>query len=348
MSEAHGGPAAFVFRVDDSSQIGEARRAGEALAETVGLNANERGALAIVVTEAATNLARHARRGRILLSAVGESGSAGVQVVTVDEGPGIPHVARAMEDGYSSAGTSGHGLGAISRMAQTFDVYSRSSSPACGTLLTATVWSAAGAARETAATGATEASAVCVAYDGGRVCGDAWIVLEQKNRTVAVVVDGLGHGPEAAAAADEAVRMIRVVADEHPAAVIDAAHGALRSTRGAALAVAAIHPSEQRVHFAGIGNISVTLHAPDGTSRSLASLNGTVGHAMRTVQEFQYDWPAGGMLLMHSDGIHSRWRLDSYPGLTRHHPALVAGALYRDALRGRDDATVVALRERLS
>jgi serine/threonine protein phosphatase PrpC len=174
------------------------------------------------------------------------------------------------------------------------------------------------------------------------------MVRTMRDRTIAVVADGLGHGPEAAEAASVAIRVISEHADATPAHLVELAHTALRPTRGAALAVASVNVTKGIVEFAGIGNISVGLHAPDNSSRSLASLNGTVGHAIRRVQEFRYDWPQGGMLVMHTDGITSRWRSDTYPGLLRHHPQLLSGALYRDALRGRDDATVVALSERPS
>ena len=52
------------------------------------------------------------------------------------------------------------------------------------------------------------------------------------------------------------------------------------------------------------------------------------------------------MLVMHSDGLGSRWQMDRYPGLPRRHPTLIAGVLYRDWTRGRDDVTVVAARSR--
>jgi anti-sigma regulatory factor (Ser/Thr protein kinase) len=346
---AVGGPVATVFRIENSSQVGEVRRAGEALSAALGMSENERGSLAIIITEVATNLARHATGGRVLLSRASAIGAIGVDVMAIDDGPGIMNIGRAMEDGYSSAGTSGHGLGAIRRLASTFDIYSRTGDRAgCGTILAATMLAAAPPRVTSPATTQMHTGAVCVSFDGGRVCGDAWMVRTVRDRTLVVVVDGLGHGPEAALASSEAIRVIGESPDGTPSQLVELAHVALRPTRGAALAVANVNVSTGVVDFAGIGNISVSLQGPDGTSRSLASLNGTVGHAIRRVQEFRYEWPAGGMLVTHTDGITGRWRADSYPGLLRHHPQLVAGALYRDALRGRDDATVVALSEQPS
>jgi anti-sigma regulatory factor (Ser/Thr protein kinase) len=334
-----------MYRVDDTSQVGEARRAGEALADALGLKETDRGTLAIIITEVATNLARHARQGRILLSPVGTGASAGVQVIAIDEGPGIANVGRALEDGYSTGGTSGHGLGAIRRMATSFDIYSRPGDKSgSGTIIEATVRPSSSARAPLSAAAGAEFGVVCTSYDWGRVCGDAWLVLEQRERTLVVIADGLGHGPEAATASSEAIRVICDMSDASLTQMVDASHLALRATRGAACAIASIRPDQRAIEFAGIGNITAALHFADGTTRSLASLNGTVGHSMRKVQEFRYECPLGGLLLMHSDGINSRWKLDNYPGLTQHHPALSAGAVFRDALRGTDDATVIALR----
>lgn len=99
--------------------------------------------------------------------------------------------------------------------------------------------------------------------------------------------------------------------------------------------------------FAGVGNISGSILGPDeGRSISMVSHNGIVGHTLRKVQEFTYEWPEGALLVMHSDGLTSHWRPRQYPGLASCHPGLVAGILYRDFNRGRDDVTVVAARER--
>jgi hypothetical protein len=98
------------------------------------------------------------------------------------------------------------------------------------------------------------------------------------------------------------------------------------------------------VRYAGVGNIATTLWAP-GETRSLVSHNGIVGHEMRKVQVFEYPLPPQGMLVMHSDGVSTRWQLEKYPGLALRDPAVVAAVLYRDFCRGRDDATVVVARE---
>jgi len=178
---------------------------------------------------------------------------------------------------------------------------------------------------------------------GEQVCGDSWAVVELPGRTLAVVADGLGHGPFAAEASLAAVRLFQDNTRLRPAEILEAIHRGLGSTRGAAVAVAEVAEAAQEVRFAGLGNIAGVVLTQQ-SSRSMVSHNGTAGHQARKFQEFTYPFPRGAVLVMHSDGLTARWDLDSYPGLLGHDPALLAGVLYRDFQRGRDDATVLALR----
>jgi anti-sigma regulatory factor (Ser/Thr protein kinase) len=339
LGQALGGPASVSLAVTEQGHVGEARRRAVALGITAGLTETERGTLAVVVTEAATNLARHATQGLVLLRVVGTPPS-GVEVLALDKGPGIRDLTRAMSDGFSTAGSAGNGLGAIRRMANEFDLFSM---PETGTALFARVDAAARSTEaelERAATGV-----VCLPMATERACGDAWLIDRTRHRTLVALADGLGHGFDAARAAGVAIHIAVERARHSPAQIIQAAHTVMGSTRGAAVAVAEIVPSEHRVTFAGIGNIAAAIVSPQDTN-SLASHNGIVGHEMRTVREFVYPWTDAACLIMHSDGIRTRWQLGAYPGLAAHHPALVAGTLFRDFTRGRDDATVLAVRVR--
>jgi len=160
------------------------------------------------------------------------------------------------------------------------------------------------------------------------------------DRTICMVADGLGHGPNAAIAAEQAVATAREHKMKNPAEIMERIHGALRSTRGAALALAQVHHSEGLLRFCGVGNIAATL-ITDAAVRHLTSYNGTAGLEARKIVEFTYPWSAQSLLVMHSDGLQSRWDFKDYPGLTQRHPSLIAAILYRDFYRGRDDVTVL-------
>lgn len=323
-----------VVRVTDESGVGEARRTARRVARELGLGTVETEQAAIVAAEASRNAVLHGRGGVVLVT--GDAAGAALDLLALDRGPGIPDLARAMQDGFSTGGTAGQGLGAIARLASAFDVYTAQDA---GTALFARVGPATRA-------GHAEVGAVCVALPSEPVCGDGWAVIEQApGRPVMLVVDGLGHGRLAAEASLAAVAAFRKSAGQPAPDVLAMVHAALRPTRGAAVAIAeAIDGGDgDGVRYAGIGNISgAVLGAP--RMRKMVSLPGIAGHEARTIRVFDYPWEPGALLVMHSDGLASHWDLADYPGLAQRHPALVAGVLFRDFARGRDDVTVVVVR----
>ena len=326
------------FVTSDASRIGEVRRAAASLAEDVGLDQSRRGALSIVVSEAAQNIVRHARGdGEIVLRALSRSDSVGVEVLAIDRGPGIRNLAEAQRDGFSTAGTPGTGLGAISRLATEFDLYSNRET---GTVLLARVWDTP---RAPAAVGGFNVGAVCLPKPSESECGDAWAVAVRDDRTLILVADGLGHGFAAAEASRSAVRLFNEHTSLDPLALVTVLHAGLRSTRGAAVAVAEIRATDGTVRFVGVGNISALLASPTA-SRSMVSHNGTAGVEARRIQEFVYPWRQGTMLVLHSDGLSASWDFARYRGIQNHDAAVVAAALYRDHRRLRDDVTVLVLR----
>jgi hypothetical protein len=299
------------------------------------------GKVGLVVSEAARNVLKHAGRGDMILRPLETASRRGVEMLAVDKGPGIDDVGRSFQDGYSTAGTPGNGLGAIARTSTVYDLYS---SPGKGTVLMAQMWGNA-AADANRGSARFQVGAVCRALVGEIECGDGWIFQERTRGGRLTVADGLGHGKHAA----EAAQMTLLTAADHPAdtapALLDRIHRALRSTRGAAVAVAEMDPTAGMVRFAGLGNISGVIVPPEGALRRMVSFNGTAGHEVRKIVEFTYPWTSDSVLVMHSDGLSTHWSLDSYPGLLLRHPSVIAGVLYRDHSRARDDATIVAIKE---
>lgn len=325
---------------EDASMSGEVRRAATALAARLGFDETARGKVAIVATEAATNLYKHAKGGEIVIQGLEDGPIGGIEILSLDTGPGIADVSRCLADGYSTAGSPGTGLGAMARLSAVFDIYSL---PGLGTATIARLW--ASPHLEHSAISRPEFGALSIPLAGEEVCGDHWAIEEVAGKTLLLVVDGLGHGPQAATAAREAIRVFGEMASLSPSEIILAAHASLRSTRGAALAVVQLDPHRGEAKFAGVGNIAGSILC-QGTDRgtSMVSYNGTVGHTIRKIQEFSYPWLPGSLLIMHSDGLGTQWQLGRYAGLALKHPGLVSGILYRDYKRVRDDVTVVSLR----
>ena len=322
------------FRVEEAASASGVRRAAERLGTELALPAKPMADLAILVAEAAGNLVKHAEQGVMLVRTVRDAATAGVEVIAVDRGPGMADVARAAFDGHSTAGTLGIGLGAILRQATWSDLHSV---PGKGTVLAAQVWPGAAPAPAWA-DGLTRPLA------GESTSGDGYAVRVAEGRRQVLMVDGLGHGPLAASAAHEAVRVFRLAAPAPPATLVDALHRGLSHTRGAAVAVAEIDEAAGVVHYAGLGNISGSIHALDAPRRGLVSLPGIAGHQRRQVRAYDYPFPRGAVLLMHSDGVVDRWNPADYPGLLSRSPQVIAATVLRDAGTRRDDAGVLVAR----
>ena len=316
------------FRIDHESVIGAARRAAVRLARQIAFPESRAGEVAIAVSEVAANLYRHADEGTLLIRIVRVDGRAGIGVVAADRGPGMIDAGASRRDGHSSGGTLGIGLGAIERLASWSEV---ASVPGAGTVLALELWDGSAPSRPPAA-------CLCRPMTGEEVSGDAIAIRQVDGRVVLLAVDGLGHGPLAARAADTAVRVFEDEPFTSAATTMSSLHRALRSTRGAAIAVADID-AKGRVRYAGIGNIAGWIVDEEGSRRGLVSMPGIAGHQIRRVQELEYELPARSRVVLHSDGLTSKW--STSPALLRRDPIVGAAVLLRDAGTRRDDASVV-------
>jgi hypothetical protein len=269
----------------------------------------------------------HAGGGEMLLQSLGVGEDAVVELLAIDKGPGMHDVQQCLRDGYSTAGTRGEGLGAVQRLADEFDIYSH---PGEGTVVMARFGK----------TGALRYGAISVPLEGEYECGDGWHIVQGPEGIALLVVDGLGHGPFAAEAARTAIDSFNSAPFSAPQDVMTRSNSLMSKTRGGAAACASI--SNGKLSYAGVGNISGSLIAP-GKSTGLVSQNGTLGMGQRRAQQFEYAVAPGALLIMHSDGISARWELKNRADLMICHPAVIAGVIYRDHGRSRDDATVVVL-----
>ena len=317
--------------IEDSTQIGHARRVAQQLALEAGFDEVDTGRVALVCTELASNVLRHARSGEVHIAVVPGTRVRGVEVIAVDRGPGFV-LAQCLPDGYSTAGSRGEGLGAIQRQAQVMDMYADER----GAVVLARMYPRAfpGSDIRFGATQQLLADEL--------VCGDGWAFAVHDKGRAAVLVDGLGHGALAHDAALACVEAYLEGPGDEPVALMGTLGAAMSSTRGGAVALARYDAATGALRFAGIGNVSASLQDLGG-SRGLASYPGIVGGPTRRTQGFDFPAARGKLLLMHSDGLQSRWNLRDYPGLVTRHPAVVTALLYRDYNRGRDDVTVFAM-----
>ena len=321
------------WTLTEPSQIGAARRFAAAVATRLGFDEALTGNVALVATEAGTNIVKHGGGGELLVHEFRQENAPVIEILALDRGPGMANPEQCLRDGFSTSATPGTGLGAIKRLSSHFEFQTAAKA---GTALLARINSVVGPE--------PMVGSINVSKSGEPVCGDAWAVEHRGERTLLLIADGLGHGQAAADAAREAVRVFRDSREQEIVEVMRRIHLALRSTRGAAVAIADIDFRKRILRYVGVGNISAVVVARQET-RNAVSHNGTIGHEARKISEFSYPFPPGALFIMHSDGVATSWKLDAYPGLASRDPSLIAGVLYRDFRRQRDDATIVAMRE---
>jgi len=328
-----------VFAAVHTADVGYIRRAVVELGRRLGFSENDAGKAAIVATELGTNLVKHTTGGGDILvrPLIGEM-PGGLELISVDQGPGIKNPGQALQNGYTTGTSPGIGLGAVRRLSQVFDIYTQVGK---GTVVLSQVWSGGprpGRAR------AFQIGAVMVPYPGLDVCGDGWGMTCVDSAVQVLIVDGVGHGPPAAEACLAALQAYITHAHSPLPELMQLEHEALRDTRGAVLAVGRIERELRKVHYVGFGDISGRV-VSSGASLSCVSKTGIVGAKIPSPHVYTYEWDPTSLLIMHSDGLTSRWDVSAYPGLDARHPTVIAAVLYRDHKRGNDDVTVVAIRE---
>lgn len=326
------------FHIGEPSEIATARRAACNLARLLGFSEISIGEIAIVVTEAGTNIAKYAGTGEILLrKAVRYDGAVGIEILALDKGPGITLLTSRMQDGNSTGGSYGIGLGTMKRLADQFDIYTLVGQ---GTVICMSFWCKPDADFATWC----DIGMICLPVTGETVCGDAWGIRRHGQQITLLLADGLGHGPLAAIASETACLTLV----DHPLATASEAlrntHQALEGTRGAAVGVTRLDGDGRLAGFAGVGNIAGCI-VDNGKSHHLISHNGIVGSNLRKTQEYYSPWSSDALLIMHSDGLKARWDMTMYPGLGLLPPAVIAAVLYRDFNRANDDTTVLVCRE---
>jgi anti-sigma regulatory factor (Ser/Thr protein kinase) len=321
--------------VEDASAVSACRNAALALADRLRFPAVRAGQLALAVTEAASNLHKHARQGALLLRVSRDAPEPGIELVTIDAGPGLADVPTALRDGHSTAGTLGIGLGAIRRLADFSDLYSV---PGHGTALAARFRPERPPAADP---GQARWAGLVRPITGETECGDAYGAARAGGTVTAVLCDGLGHGPLAAAAAAEGVAAVLGDPAGEPAALLERAHRRMSATRGGALGV--VQMSDGAARFAGLGNIAASILAR-GARKSMISIPGIAGHQARAIRQFEYEAPPGAAVILHSDGISSRWEAAALPGVEGKDPLLIAAVLLAEAGIHRDDAGILVLK----
>jgi len=340
--------------VRQNSDIGQVARRARQLAEELGFSEVAQEEIKITANELASNLVVHgAVEGNIFLYPIHRCGETGIALVSTDQGPGIKSVSLAMADHRSTAGSMGCGLGAVKRLMDEFDIVSTPAEEAQhktgyvgykgGTIVASCKW-----CREDSNVllqkNSLQWGAVCRPLPGYKENGDAYYIKETETQLFAVVIDALGHGPEAEHANQVALAFIKENETMPFDDLFHNLHEVLRPTRGIALTAISLDKTKRSFIHSAVGNVESRLF-PNQTNTPVTR-SGVVGHgAMPHLRVRSYPWPTNGMLIIHTDGVSSRWGHLPETEIVKHHPLLMSHFLLHNYERVRDDATVLVISE---
>lgn len=292
--------------------------------------------LDIIVAEITSNLNKYAIGGELLVGVFEEPVYSYIELICIDNGPGMTDLARMMSDGYSSTNTMGHGLGSIKRLSDQFDIFSVKN---WGTILLSRIYKVA--PPRPASKRTFRLAPLILAKPGEVTSGDGHYIKRTENRIKIMLADGLGHGPEANFAINEAARAFKQCPANSPVEMIRYLHTSVRKTRGLVATIVVIDLETKQLRIAGVGNIATKLV---GTvlSKTHLAYNGIIGHNIpNTMNDQVLALSEYSQLVMCSDGMRSRWDINKYPGISRADISIQAAAIYKDFARRTDDMSVL-------
>lgn len=294
----------------------------------------------IITAEMTSNLFKYADDGEILFGLFNEDGVPYIELICIDSGPGIQNPSRMLQDGVSTSNTMGAGLGSIKRLSDTFDMYSILG---WGTILLSRIY--IGNMPFLSKKGITVRPLV-VSKPGEKVSGDGFIIRKSGESYKLLLGDGLGHGPEANLAVNEAAKSFKTFRENSPTETLRFLHSSIRKTRGMVANVTSYDCGSGEWLSAGIGNIAAKWIGPLN-SKNHMSYNGIVGHNIpNTINDQHYNIKDFNQLVLCSDGIKTRWEISKYPGILKHDPSILAASIYKDHARRTDDMSVVVIKVR--
>jgi len=322
------------YKVDDRSFVAFIKREIHNLAINSGFSVHRAGEVDIVVSELTSNLIKHAEGGELLYRIYEEDDVKDIQIYCIDHGIGIENTQRIMNDGYSSTNTLGQGLGAIKRLSDEFLIFSIKK---WGTVQYVSI---SNKAEKLPLRKNLNYAALQVCLPGELVCGDGYYVKLITGGFQIFVGDGLGHGPNAHHAVQEAMKVFRICREKDPTEIIRDIHNSVRKTRGLVATIATVDYKTATWTICGVGNISTRIFT-GVDSKTYTPYNGIIGHNIpRTLNNTVVPYEKHQMIVMHSDGLRTRWNLSDMQSILKHEPQMIAAALYKDQMRGTDDATI--------
>ncbi|PZR22620.1 MAG: serine/threonine protein kinase [Flavobacterium psychrophilum] len=323
------------YKIEDRSYVSYIKREIHNLVFAAGFNPQKIGEVDIIVAELTSNLIKFAGEGELLYRTGSDVDGIFFEIYCLDNGKGIRNLARMMQDGVSTSNTLGQGFGAIERLSHSSAVYSI---PDWGTVVHSRVYKDQPAMRTEK--NQFDFGAIKVCCPGEKICGDGYAVKKFADGYQFFMGDGLGHGINANEAVIEAIKAFESCREKSPAEVLKYIHLNVKKTRGLVATVSYLDYKLQRWLTCGVGNIATSLYT-GLACKNYTPYNGIIGHNIpRTLNDSVQELNRYQTLIMHSDGLRTRWNLKDLPGLLKYDPGLIAAVLYKGNARYNDDMSI--------
>ncbi|KAF2517117.1 SpoIIE family protein phosphatase [Flavobacterium foetidum] len=325
------------YKIEDRSLVAFIKREIHNLALQAGFSVHRAAETDIIVAELTSNLIKYANGGEFLYRSREVDGHNEIEIYCLDNGKGIDNVVKIMNDGYSSSNTLGHGLGSIKRLSNDFQIYSRRD---WGTVQYVKICEKADTTFPREKPGFNSA-VINVNYPGELVCGDGYRIKYTSKGFQIFVGDGLGHGAYANEAVEMAIKAFIRSKAEDAVEILKEIHDGVKKTRGLVASIACVDYKTQTWNICGIGNINTRIYR-GLENKTYTPYNGIIGlNIPRTMKSTTVPYLKHQIIIMHSDGLRTRWNLNEMMSIIKQDPGVIAASLYKDNIRGTDDATVL-------
>lgn len=325
------------YKIDDRSLIAFIKREIHNLALHIGFTPHRAAETDIIVAELTSNLIKYAKGGELLYRANLEDGNKIIEIYCLDKGLGFENLAKVMNDGYSSSNTLGNGLGAIKRLSNDFQIYSMKN---WGCVQYIKIGEKSDLPLLPLQSGLNYA-AIAVNYPGEKFCGDGYHIKSTKKGFQIFLGDGLGHGENANEAIQLAIKAFRQSVETEPSEILRDIHVKVKKSRGLVGTIASVDYNSEVWSICGIGNISTRIY--DGLeNKTYTPYNGIIGHNIpRTLNNTIVPYKKHQIIVMHSDGLRTRWNLNEMTSIVKQHSGIIASAILKENIRGTDDASIL-------
>lgn len=325
------------YKIDDRSLIAFIKREIHNLALHIGFTPHRAAETDIIVAELTSNLIKYAKGGELLYRANVQEGHNEIEIYCLDKGIGFENLSKIMNDGYSSSNTLGHGLGSIKRLSNDFQIYSMRN---WGCVQYVKICEKQDFPLLPLQSGLNYAG-IAINYPGEKFCGDGYHVKSSKKGFQIFFGDGLGHGENAYDAVQLAIKAFKQSIESEPSEVLRDIHSKVKKSRGLVATIASVDYASETWNICGIGNISTRIY--NGLeNKTYTPYNGIIGHNIpRTLNDTIIPYKKHQIIVLHSDGLRTRWNLNDMTSILKQHSGVIASSIYKENVRGTDDASII-------